>query len=102
MTTEIPLFESVINWIRKGYPQGVSRTDFPPLMALLTRVLTDEEVTAVAVQLVKEYGPREPVTEEQIAAAIERVISEPPTPEEVDQVAGRLATVGWPLVSSRP
>ena len=102
MSSETPLFESVINWIRKGYPQGVSRTDFPPLMALLTRVLTDEQVTAVAMQLVKEYGPREPVTEQQISDAVKRVTSEPPTPEEVDQVAGRLAAVGWPLVSSRP
>ncbi len=101
MSSEIPLFESVINWIRKGYPQGVSRTDFPPLMALLTRVLTDEQVTAVALQLLKEYGPREPVTENQISDAIKRVTSEPPTPEEVNQVAGRLAAVGWPLVSSR-
>lgn len=101
MSSETPLFESVINWIRKGYPDGVSRTDFPPLMALLRRVLTEEEVTTVALQLVKEYGPKEPVTEDQIAAAIERVIDEPPTPEDVDQVAGRLAAVGWPLVSSR-
>ncbi|MDS1114664.1 DUF3349 domain-containing protein [Gordonia westfalica] len=101
MSSETPLFESVINWIRKGYPDGVSRTDFPPLMALLRRVLTEEEVTTVALQLVKEYGPKEPVTKDQIAAAIERVIDEPPTPEDVDQVAGRLAAVGWPLVSSR-
>ena len=41
------------------------------------------------------------MTKDQIAAAIERVIDEPPTPEDVDQVAGRLAAVGWPLVSSR-
>ncbi|MEO9326886.1 DUF3349 domain-containing protein [Gordonia aurantiaca] len=97
MGNETPFFESVINWIRKGYPEGVSRTDFPPLMALLTRVLSEEEVTDVAMELVKLYGPREPVTRQQIAAAIKRVTSSPPTAEEVEQVADRLTAVGWPL-----
>ncbi|GAC84600.1 hypothetical protein GP2_024_00270 [Gordonia paraffinivorans NBRC 108238] len=99
MNNRTPFFESVINWIRKGYPEGVSRTDFPPLVALLRRELTAEEVTDVAMELVKLYGPREPVTRQQIADAIERVTSAPPTAEDVGRVADRLTAVGWPLRS---
>jgi hypothetical protein len=38
-----------------------------------------------------------PVTEEQIREAIRQVIAKDPNPEEINQVAGRLASVGWPL-----
>jgi hypothetical protein len=37
------------------------------------------------------------VTEAQIREAIAEVISKDPNPEEINQVAGRLASVGWPL-----
>ncbi|MDR2280570.1 MAG: DUF3349 domain-containing protein, partial [Gordonia sp. (in: high G+C Gram-positive bacteria)] len=37
------LFENVVNWIRAGYPDGVPAADYPPLLALLTPVLTESE-----------------------------------------------------------
>lgn len=90
-------FESIVNWIRKGYPEGIPDTDFPPLLALLTKVLDEKEVTAVALRLAHEYGTDRPLTDEQIGAAITHVTRSEPNIEEVDQVAGRLAAAGWPL-----
>ncbi|MCH5643956.1 MULTISPECIES: DUF3349 domain-containing protein [unclassified Gordonia (in: high G+C Gram-positive bacteria)] len=91
------LFESAINWIRTGYPEGIPPTEFPPLLALLVRVLDEEDVTTVALTLAREYGVDQPVTEEQIAGAIEKVTNDEPTADEINQVAGRLAAAGWPL-----
>jgi hypothetical protein len=40
-----------VAFVRAGYPQGVPETDYIPLLALLRRRLSDEEVAAVAAQL---------------------------------------------------
>ncbi len=43
-----PLFRSVINWLRAGYPGGVPGPDRVPLLALLRNVpLTEDEVREV-------------------------------------------------------
>lgn len=39
------------------------------------------------------------VTEDEIRAAVHEVIAKEPNPEEVHQVAARLASVGWPLAA---
>ena len=91
------LFESAVNWIRKGYPEGIPPTDFPPLLALLTKVLDEDQIMRVCMQLAAEQGLGTPLTEEQIRNAIGVVSDEPPTEYEVNQVAARLAAVGWPL-----
>lgn len=93
------VFDSIVGWIRGGYPQGIERSDFPPLLALLTRVLDEQEITRVAQTLAAEAGLA-PVSPEQIHDAIGRVTAEAPTPEEINQVAARLASAGWPLAIS--
>ena len=40
------------------------------------------------------------VTQEEIRAAIHVVTDKEPNPEEIHQVAARLASVGWPLATS--
>ncbi|OZC29150.1 DUF3349 domain-containing protein [Gordonia sp. L191] len=94
------LFDSAVNWIRKGYPDGVPPTDFPPLLALLMRTLTEEEVTNVALVLAKDRAADAPVTPERIKQAILEVTETQPTDAEINQVASRLAAVGWPLAAS--
>ncbi|HNF07500.1 MAG TPA: DUF3349 domain-containing protein, partial [Mycobacterium sp.] len=42
-----------------------------------------------------------PVTADQIRDAVRNVIDKEPNPEEVYQVAARLASVGWPLENGR-
>ncbi|MEP9390807.1 DUF3349 domain-containing protein [Gordonia sp. VNQ95] len=91
------LFESAVNWIRKGYPEGISPTEFPPLLALLIRTLNEEQVTDVALRLAREHDLDRPLSETDIADAIAKVTSEIPTDDEINQVAGRLAAAGWPL-----
>ena len=44
--------DSVVGWLREGYPQGVPEQDYVPLFALLRRRLTDDEVATVVEHLV--------------------------------------------------
>jgi len=91
--------ENVLDWLHKGYPEGVPRTDYYPLLALLKRSLSDDEIVQAAQSILRAGDFETPVTEEQIRDAVRDVIAKDPTPEELNQVAGRLASVGWPLES---
>ncbi|TGD88883.1 DUF3349 domain-containing protein [Mycolicibacterium sp. CH28] len=89
--------ESVLDWLRKGYPEGVPPKDYYPLLALLKRSLTEDEVVQAAQTILRDGDFDTPVTAEQIHDAIHQVIEKEPVSDEMNQVAARLASVGWPL-----
>lgn len=91
-------FDSVLSWLHEGYPHGVPTTDYFPLLALLARSLSEDEVVAVA-QTVLKGNNSDTVTPQEIRAAIHLVTDKEPNPEEMNQVAARLASVGWPLAA---
>ncbi len=93
--------ENVLGWLHKGYPEGVPPTDYyPPLLALLKRSLSEDEVVQAAQSILRTGDFDTPVSEAQIRDAVREVIAkDPPNPEELNQVAARLASVGWPLES---
>ena len=93
--------EHVLDWLHEGYPHGVPPKDYFPLLALLLRSLSEEEVVKAAATILKDSDFDTPVTEEQIREAVRQVIANDPNPEEINQVAGRLASVGWPLENGR-
>jgi hypothetical protein len=96
MSENKSLFDCVVGWLNAGYPQGVPPKDYFPLLALLKRSLTDEEVVKAAQSILKSTDS-ETVTEDEIRSAIHDLIEKEPNPEEIHQVAARLASVGWPL-----
>jgi hypothetical protein len=91
-------FNNILGWLHRGYPQGVPQQDYFALLALLARTLTEDEVVRVA-QLVLKSADSDTVTPQEIRAAIHLVTAKEPNPEEVNQVAARLASVGWPLAA---
>ncbi|WP_024447571.1 DUF3349 domain-containing protein [Mycolicibacterium iranicum] len=91
-------FDKILGWLHQGYPLGVPQTDYFALLALLSRTLTEDEVVKVA-QLVLKGNNSDSVTPEEIRAAIHLVTDKEPNPEEMHQVAARLASVGWPLAA---
>lgn len=95
--TEQNFFESVLNWLHKGYPEGVPPKDYIPVLALLKRSLSEEDVVKAAQAILKQADSDSAVTDQQIAEAIRRVTEQQPNPEAMQQVASRLASVGWPL-----
>jgi hypothetical protein len=87
----------IVAWITSGYPEGVPGPDRVPLFALLKRRLTDDEVKAVATELMA----RGEFDHVDIGVLITQIIDELPAPEDVDRVRNRLAAKGWPLDDPR-
>jgi hypothetical protein len=96
--TKENVFENVLGWLHEGYPEGVPPKDYFALLALLKRSLTEEQVIEAAQSVLKKNST-DTVTVDEIRAAIEKVTEQEPNPEEVHQVASRLASVGWPLAA---
>ena len=42
-----PVLNSIVTWLRAGYPEGVPDVDYLPLFALLGSELTDADVKAI-------------------------------------------------------
>ncbi|MDT7763830.1 MAG: hypothetical protein QOC63_3250 [Mycobacterium sp.] len=98
MTENHTMLDSVLAWLHDGYPEGVPPKDYFPLLALLKRSLSEDEVVKAA-QTVLHGIEADTVTDDEIRVAIEEVTAKEPNPEEIHQVASRLASVGWPLAS---
>jgi Protein of unknown function (DUF3349) len=98
MTENHTVLGNVLGWLHEGYPEGVPQKDYFPLLALLKRSLTEEEVVKAAQSILK-ASESDSVTEEEIRDAVHAVIEKELNPEEIHQVAARLASVGWPLAA---
>jgi ribonuclease I len=99
MTENTSVLENVLRWLHEGYPEGVPPKDYFALLALLQRSLTEDEVVKAA-QSVLKSADSDTVTEDEIRRAIHQTTAQEPNPEEIHQVASRLASVGWPLATS--
>lgn len=91
------LVATIVAFVRRGYPRGVPQTDYIPLLALLRRRLSDDEVTAVVTQLVARDDELN-VEISDIGAAITRITDELPSPADLDRVERRLDEIGWPII----
>lgn len=87
----------IVAWLQAGYPDGIPATDRVPLLALLSRRLTNDEVKSVARGLM-DRGEFDHI---DIGVLITRVTDELPRDEDVERVRGRLAAKGWPLDDPR-
>lgn len=90
------LLGKIVGWLRAGYPQGVPRSDYVALFAVLHRHLTDYEVVVIAEELAASNPDRE-ITHAEIEEAIARVAKEQPDDRDIARVASHLAAGGWPL-----
>lgn len=90
--------QRMIEWLDFGYPGGIPSTDRVPILALLRRRLTDDEVEQIA-RLLADEATGGSVAASAAEAMIARVTQEEPTAHELERVASRLAAKGWPLES---
>ncbi|MEO8815426.1 MAG: DUF3349 domain-containing protein [Mycobacterium sp.] len=84
---------SIVAWLRAGYPDGVPQTDYVPLLALLSRRLTNDEVKSVTRELMVRGG----FDQIDIGVLIARLTNELPGQADIDRVRERLAAKGWLL-----
>ena len=99
---ERSLLHKVIGWLKAGYPQGVPRSDYVALLAVLHRRLTDYEVHLIVEELISERAGDDEIARHEIEEAIARVAKEQPGEDDIVRVATRLAAGGWPLATPTP
>jgi hypothetical protein len=85
------LVSTFVAFVRAGYPQGVPQTDYIPLLALLRRRLSDEQVAAVAKRVATAGDPNGEIA--GIGAAITRITDELPSADDLERVQHRLAAI---------
>ena len=88
------LVARIVAFIRAGYPHGVPQADYIPLLALLRRRLSDDEVVAVAAQLADRSELNIDIAD--IGAAITRITDDLPSEADIARVKRRLDAIGWP------
>ncbi|BBY56924.1 DUF3349 domain-containing protein [Mycolicibacterium sarraceniae] len=94
------LLQSILTWLRAGYPNGVPGPDRVPLLALLRSTpLTEDQVKEVVAHLTAKDSPalEGGISEDEIAEFIKDVSHHDAGPENVKRVAATLAAAGWPL-----
>jgi len=87
----------VAAWLTAGYPEGVPGPDRVPLMALLTRRLSNDEVTTVSQDLMN----RGEFDHIDIGVLINQTTDGLPRDQDIERVRARLAAQGWPLDDPR-
>jgi hypothetical protein len=93
-----PFVQSIISWVRAGYPEGVPEQDYIALFALLGSQLTDADVQFVADELASTGDEH---TSSAIKAAIADITHDKPLDADVARVRARLAGGGWPLADPK-
>jgi hypothetical protein len=88
---------SVVAWLREGYPEGIPPTDYFPVLALLSRRLSADDVKAVARELMHRDG----FDDIDIGVSITQITDKLPSPDDIERVRARLAAKGWPLDDAR-
>lgn len=82
----------LVDFLRTGYLEEAPLTGYIPLLALLRRRLTDDEVSEVATGLAAGFDS--PIDGIDIGTAIMRIIRELPAVEDIDRVKRRLKAGG--------
>ena len=98
VTPEAPsLLSRVIAWLRVGYPEGVPTEDYIPMLGLLRRRLSDEEVEQVAQALAASAADGGVVSTVDAQVLMSKVTDALPSEEDVQRVAERLGVQGSTL-----
>lgn len=83
------IMRRLMAWVRQGYPAGVPEADYVPLIALLSRRLTKDEVIDIVIEL--RGAAVLPSETGRIGAAIMGTTNEVPSIEEIERVRHHLS-----------
>ncbi|MQY25944.1 DUF3349 domain-containing protein [Nocardia aurantia] len=90
---ELPeLLARILAWLRAGYPHGVPNHDYFPVLAVLGRRLTDDEVNQVVDELVTQ--DKLPAGRVDAGAVIARLTLDLPRESDLTRVRDRLLATG--------
>jgi hypothetical protein len=83
---------SIVAFLRAGYPTGAPAHGYAPLLALLPRRVSDDEIHVMVRKLMPK---RRQVDTVDIGVEITRATQEMPSPHDIERVQGRLTAIGW-------
>lgn len=84
--------ERIVNWLKGGYPQGIPEADYVPLLAVLRRRLSPDEIDELAQRIVRDgLIPAERV---DLGAEFLRVTDELPSEAELQRISQKLNASG--------
>lgn len=87
--------ERVLRWLKQGYPTGIPDADYVPLLAVLRRRLSDDEIVELREGLLADgMLPHDRV---DVGERMMRITDEVPSNEEIQRVITRLQAAGWPI-----
>lgn len=92
------LLTRTVALLRAGYPEGVPPNDYIPQLALLRRRLFDDEVVAVATELMT--TGHTPLDGTDVRVGITELTDELPSSEDTERVTRPLVAAGWPVTDS--
>jgi len=84
----------VIAFFRAGYPKWAPTTGYVPLLALLRRRVSDDEIMAIANRLVARRRPSMDTAD--VGVEITRITDELPSAEDIARVQHRIDAIGRP------
>lgn len=88
----------VVDWLLEGYPAGVPSKDYIPLIALLRRRLSEDEIREIAAEIA---GQADATTTADIGVSITRLTDALPSQQDVARVEEHLNRHHpWPLEAS--
>jgi hypothetical protein len=89
-----------MDWLLEGYPAGVPPKDYIPLVALLRRRLSEDEIRKIAEEIAAlGYEPGETVSD--IGVSITKLTDAVPSPEDIIRIEEHLNRYhDWPLEAS--
>jgi hypothetical protein len=82
---------AVVAFFRAGYPKGAPPFGYVPLLALLPRRVTEDEVTAIATKLLGRK--RLPADNVDVGVEITRVTDHMPSADDIERVQSRLGAM---------
>ncbi|MCW3157936.1 DUF3349 domain-containing protein [Micropruina sonneratiae] len=92
--------ERVVNWLKGGYPHGIPEADYVPLLAVLRRRLSVEEIAELADRIVS--AGLVPAERVDVGAEYLRVTDELPSEDELRRVSTLLAASGVDVSYEQP
>ncbi len=82
---------SIVAFVRAGYPTGMPATGYVPLAALARRRLCDDDISAIASNLITRR--LSPISSVDIGVEITRITNHLPTPDEIERVQRRVHAI---------
>jgi Protein of unknown function (DUF3349) len=83
----------IVDFLRAGYPAGAPAIGYSPLLALLPRRVSDDEIAEITIKLI--MRGRLPVSVADVGVEITRVTDAMPSLDDMSRVQDRLVAIGW-------